>query len=85
MDAPESDGSNQVFESFPNYHNFPSHWDLSEMESPTAHSSNRAGDEAAKSRADSAAPDMPGDHIPLFMHDHFPKVRNFPLNWNLSK
>ncbi len=32
MDAPTPANDNSVFESFPEYHNFPSQWDLSELD-----------------------------------------------------
>jgi hypothetical protein len=88
MDTPVPADNNSVFESFPHYQNFPSHWDLSELESPAQADPNASGEPAARFTPDSAGsePSIPlPDAYPVFNRESFPKLRTFPVYWDLSR
>jgi hypothetical protein len=88
MDTPAPTDNNSVFESFPNYHNFPSQWDLSEMETLAASNCSAPDEQSAQFPADSAGeePSLPvGDAYPVFSRESFPKHRTFPVFWDLSR
>lgn len=85
MDTPTPSSDNPVFESFPEYHNFPVQWDLSEMENSIKPSRNMPRILAAPSAAKKESPIPSGDSFPLFSRDPFPKLRTFPVFWDLSR
>jgi hypothetical protein len=89
MDTPTVSGENPVFESFPEYNNFPAQWDLSELDTPARPACNGHGEQSAKFPAvDSAGAETPipvGDAYPVFSRDPFPKLRTFPVYWDLSR
>jgi len=95
-DTPTSAGEHSVaklvspFESFPNYNNFPSQWDLSEMESPLAAPHAHCTEQSATAAEVSEMPIPVGDSDSVFgetcfAHDPFPKTRTFPVYWDLSR
>jgi hypothetical protein len=88
MDTPAPADNNSVFESFPEFHNFPSHWDLSEMESPALSARNGQGEGSPEPTANGSEVETPipvGDAYPVFSHESFPKHRTFPVYWDLSR
>jgi hypothetical protein len=88
MDTPAPSDNNSVFESFPQYQNFPSHWDLSELEASAQAAASASGEPAAQFTPDSAGtePSIPlADAYPVFSRESFPKHRTFPVFWDLSR
>ena len=88
MDTPTPANENSVFESFPSYHNFPSQWDLSELETPATTASNGHGEPATQNPAAGEVAETPipvGEAYPLYGRDPFPKLRTFPVYWDLSR
>jgi hypothetical protein len=88
MDTPVPSDNNSVFESFPKYHNFPSQWDLSELETPAKPASNMPAGPSAEFSSDSGSTDSPipvDDAYPVFSRESFPKLRTFPVYWDLSR
>jgi hypothetical protein len=89
MDAPTPANDNSVFESFPEYHNFPSQWDLSELDSPAKPAPNKPGEHSARftasQNAGSETPIPLSEASPVFSRDPFPKLRTFPVYWDLSR
>jgi hypothetical protein len=88
MDTPTPTNENSVFESFPEYHNFPCHWDLSELDTPAMAARNGHGEQSAQFSADNAGMEAPvpsGEAYPAFSRDPFPKLRTFPVYWDLSR
>ena len=86
MDTPSPVNENPVFESFPKYDNFPSQWDLSELDAPTRAAC--AGQPAQSPVSDSFAEETPisvDEAYPVFNRDPFPKLRTFPVYWDLSR
>jgi hypothetical protein len=86
MDSPTD--NNSVFESFPEYHNFPSHWDLSELDAPARAVCSGPDERAAQIPTGSSAtePSIPvADTSPVFSRESFPKLRTFPVYWDLSR
>jgi hypothetical protein len=85
MDTPAPDNDCSVFESFPEYHNFPVAWDLSEIESPSR--VHVAGPSLSAGRDGFSASElMPaGDSETLFGRDPFPKLRTFPVYWDMPR
>jgi hypothetical protein len=87
MDTPAPADNNSVFESFPNYHNFPSQWDLSELDAPSARNGHN-GQAAQIPGATGTRTDDPlpvSEAYPVFSHESFPKLRTFPVYWDLSR
>jgi hypothetical protein len=85
MITPKPSNETPVFESFPEYHNFPSQWDLSELDRP---SRNGHGEPSAPMDAKSAGAETPiplGDSFPVFTRDPFPKLKTLPVYWDLSR
>lgn len=85
MDTPTPSSDNPVFESFPEYHNFPLRWNLSEMENTIKPPRSMPRDLAATPAAIKESPIPVGDSFPLFSRDPFPKLRTFPVFWDLSR
>ncbi len=89
MDKPTVSDENSVFESFPEYNNFPAQWNLSELDTSARPASNGHGDPSAQfPAANSTGAETPtpvGDASPVFSRDPFPKLRTFPVNWDLSR
>jgi hypothetical protein len=89
MDAPTPANDNPVFESFPEYHNFPSQWDLSELDTPARPARNEPGEYSTRFSASQNAlseTSVPlGEASPVFSRDPFPKLRTFPVYWDLSR
>jgi hypothetical protein len=88
MDTPTPADNNSVFESFPEYHNFPSHWDLSELDTPAQATCSGSGERDVQLPTGSAGtePSIPvADAYPVFSREAFPKLRTFPVYWDLSK
>jgi len=88
MFAPTPANDDPVFESFPEYQNFPSHWDLSELDAPARATRNGHDEQSSKSPADSAdtVSSIPvSEAYPVFSRDPFPKLRTFPVYWDLSR
>ena len=78
-----------VFEGFPEYDNFPAQWDLSEMEKATEPAlKGQAGPTARMDGAEtsaSAAPIPLEEALSVFSRDPFPKLRTFPVYWDLPR
>jgi hypothetical protein len=88
MDNPTPADDKSVFESFPEFHNFPSQWDLSEMETPAPSACSGQAEPAAEFPATHDAEEtlIPvGEAYPLYGRDPFPKLRTFPVYWDLSR
>ena len=93
MNAPTPSNEYPVFESFPEYHNFPPQWDLSELDTLAKPARNGHGERSAQMAAqllgsDHAGAEVPipvGDAYPVFSRDPFPKLKTFPVHWDLSK
>jgi hypothetical protein len=89
MDTPALADNNSVFESFPEYNNFPTPWNLSELDTPAQPDCREQSAQTAQSRAaDSAAAETyltAGEAYPVFSQDPFPKLRTFPVYWDLSR
>jgi hypothetical protein len=89
MDTPAPSDNNSVFESFPNYHNFPSQWDLSELETPAMSACDGHGEQvtrmSAKDTPEIETPIPVDDAYPVFSRESFPKLRTFPVYWDLSR
>jgi hypothetical protein len=86
MDTPAPSDNNSVFESFPNYHNFPSQWDLSELETPAMTGCNEQTTRMAARDTPEAETPIPVDEAyPVFSRESFPKLRTFPVYWDLSR
>ncbi len=89
MTMPNPTNDEPVFESFPEYDNFPAQWDLSEMEKATEPA--LKGLEGPAARLDGAETSASAAPIPLeealsvFSRDPFPKLRTFPVYWDLPR
>ncbi len=85
MDTTSPANEPSVFESFPEYHNFPAAWDLSEIDAPAREQ--QACPPAPAMRKDLAASELipVGDNDPLFGRDPFPKLRTFPVYWDMPR
>jgi hypothetical protein len=89
MNAPTPANENSVFESFPEYNNFPPQWDLSELDVPARPTHNGHGEQSVfLPVVDSTGAETPlpiGDAYPVFSRDPFPKLRTFPVFWDLPR
>ena len=88
MDTPTPANENSVFESFPSYHNFPSQWDLSEVDAQAPSARNGHDEPAAQIPAAREVAETPvpvGEAYPLDGRDPFPKLRTFPVYWDLPR
>ena len=89
MNASTTANDNSVFESFPEYNNFPAQWDLSELDALAKSARNSHGEPSAQLPAvDSACAETPipvGEAFPTYSRDPFPKLRTFPVYWDLSR
>ena len=89
MNASTTANDNSVFESFPEYHNFPPLWNLSELDISAKPARNGHGEQSARFPAvESNGTEVPipiDDASPVFSRDPFPKLRTFPVYWDLSR
>jgi hypothetical protein len=89
MNAPTSANDDSVFESFPEYHNFPLQWNLSEMDTPAKPARDEHGEQSARfpaaERTGVEASIPMGDAYPVFNRDPFPKLKTLPVYWDLSR
>ena len=88
MDTPAPANDDSVFESFPNYQNFPSQWDLSELDATAQPACSEPTGQPAQFSAARAEAELPipvDEAYPVFSRDPFPKLRTFPVYWDLSR
>jgi hypothetical protein len=86
MFAPTPANDDPVFESFPEYNNFPAQWNLSELESGSQSVPNEQPVQPCAADGPTAeTPIQVGEAYPVFSRDPFPKLRTFPVYWDLSR
>jgi hypothetical protein len=93
VNTPKQSDESPVFESFPEYHNFPPLWDLSELDRPARPACSGHGEPSVQmgvqlSGSDNTGAEAPfpvGDAYPVFNRDPFPKLKTLPVHWDLSR